>query len=83
MRDKLEDHGVIKPVEHAKLCSDYKIDAVKELIPKYCEFLNLNFKKFPENHTNIAEDLLEDFLELAYIDEAPLALKEYLTQQIT
>lgn len=81
MSDKLEVCGDIRPIEHAQLRDNYKIDALIKLIPKYCTFLNSNSKKFPENHTNIAEDLLEIFFELAYIDEAPLAFKLYLQQQ--
>lgn len=75
MRDHQEACGVINPIEHARLCAEYKIDAVMELIPKYCDYLTENAEFFPEYHTNIAEELLWGFFKLIYNNEMPLAHK--------
>lgn len=78
MRDLLQIHDFIKPIEHMNLSNEYKIDEILELIPKYCQFLNENSTKFfPYNHTLNAQHLLISLLTQVYIDELPLNDKLY------
>lgn len=73
--DWLKTYMFIDSLKHYKLCVDYKIDAVKTLIPKYCDFLTVNSEKYPFNHTVVAEKLLYEFFKMAYTDVVPLAEK--------
>lgn len=73
--DMKQNHGFIEPVQHKKLCDEYKIDAIKELIPKYCQFLNENSEDFPDNHTNVAEEVLSQCLRIVYTDQIQLTDK--------
>lgn len=70
--DMKRNHGFIEPLQHEKLCNEYKIDAIQELIPKYCHFLNDNSKDFPYNHTNVAEQILLKCLCVIYTDQIQL-----------
>lgn len=71
----VSSYGFIDPVKNSDLCDDYKVDAVKVLIPKYCDYLTVNSKKFPYNHTALAEEMLYAIFSLVYTDEVPLAEK--------
>lgn len=77
-KDLLENYGFIKPMDHMGLCHEYKIDAILELIPKYCEFLTENSKRFPYNKTLVAENVFISCLRQVYIDELPLGDKLHL-----
>lgn len=73
--DYLENYGFIKPMLHSKLDNEYKIDAAKELIPKYCDFLTKKSKVFPNEHTAVAEEILFSLLSLLYTKEMVLTDK--------
>lgn len=71
----VQTYRFINPLDHNQLCDDYKVDDIKRLIPKYCKFLTANSKKYPNNHTNTAEEMLYEMFRLAYTEAVPLAEK--------
>lgn len=74
----IQNDSFIEPMHHASLCKDYKIDDVKKLIPKYCQYLNEHSAEYPKNNTNAAEEVLMKCFTLLYTDEVPLADKQRL-----
>lgn len=58
-----------------KLCGEYKVEAIKELIPKYCQLLNDKSQKLPDNYVKAANEVLWCLLHQAYMIEVPLVDK--------
>lgn len=74
-----KNYAFIKPVLHMALCREYEVDVIKQLIPKYRDFLNANSKEhYPNNHTNVAEGLLMQFWDVVYSDKMALGAKQKL-----
>lgn len=67
--------NLIQPVAHMGFCRDYNIEAVKELIPKYVEFLNGELSECNRREIWYAEQVLIELLKIAYVNEIPLATK--------
>lgn len=52
-----------------KLCAEYNVDAIVELIPKYLEFLNEKTNDSPDYYIKFAEEVLWSFWHQVYTDE--------------
>lgn len=71
-----QQNDIIKPILHVKLCLDYKVVEIKQLIPLYCGYLNAKSKgRYPNDLTDIAEDMLDRFWEILYADSIPFPVK--------
>lgn len=54
----------------------FEMDTIKELIPKYCAFLNTYSKQhYPGKMTDVAEEILSTLYEVVYENEYSLAKK--------
>lgn len=58
---------------HKELCDKYQLNAIKELIPKYCSFLNA--EAVPKDVDETAQEMLILLLTAMFTDEIPLAKK--------
>lgn len=75
----IESNDIIKPRPHMRLIGEYKLDAIKQLIPKYQDYLNANSTEYyPNNHTCVAERILLAFWNFMYSADMPLAAKKKL-----
>lgn len=74
-----KDNGFVKPLLHLELCGEYKLDAIKQLIPIYRGYLNAHSTKYyPKNYTNIVEKILFNFWNVVYLDNMSLTTKRKL-----
>lgn len=73
-----ENDVCIRPALHLALVGMYDRNAIKEVIPRYCKFLNANSTHdHPDNKIFVAEKILSKLWTLNYLDKLilPLELK--------
>lgn len=78
-RELIENNAVVKPVKHIAFVRKYDMETIKELIPKYCEYLNEKSKAcYPYELTSIAEEFLTKFWCVVFTDRMSLVTKQNL-----
>lgn len=82
LKNSTKCHDFIKPDLHMFLISNYKIDVIKRLIPKYCDYLNAkSTPNFPNDFTNVAEEILSQFWDVVYTKKISLATRIRILEQ--
>lgn len=77
----ISNSDFINPDLHLALVKKYDFNAIKKLIPKYCEFLNTRSTEIDSiNRTFVAEKILSELWSVLYLDKLILPAQQSLIE---